>query len=262
MTSLNDPAIQEALMRNPEVQAAMKKAGENALKDPEVQAKILATCKTQFPALAGQAQEQVTQWANDPEVQAQAKQYAGMAAMMAADKLGNAGAEFLNQIEQGPSGVRFLAFCGSAASAGYAIYCLIGLINPLTWIGGVVKYVICFYQLVFATTGAIFEMPPEYAAKIPGINKYQDMLMVKASFLTDVAGRGLFYIFVGTLWLSLAGFSIIDIGLGCYMVFMGFLHIAMHYGELATVATKIRTLSTAAHARITQSSKDEQPLLP
>lgn len=243
-------------MRNPEVQAAIKNAGENALKDPAVQAKIVEQCKTQFPELAGQAKDQCMKWANDPAVQAQAKQYAGMAAVLAADKLGKVGLEFMNQIEQGPTGVRMLAFCGGCASAGYAGYTLTGLINPLNLIGGVVSYVICGYQLCFAVTALIFEMPPEYTAKIPGVNGYQDLLMQKAAFLSDVAGRGLFYIFVGSLWLSLAGLSPLDLGLGCYMAFIGVLHIAMHYGKLGVVAEKMREGANKAKGVL-----DEQPLL-
>lgn len=236
MVSLDDPAVQKALMQNPEVQAAVKKAGEQALHDPEVQAKIVETCKREFPALASQAQEKCAAWANDPEVQRQAKVYASMAA----DKLKNAGAEFMNQIEQGPTGVRFLAFCGGSASAGYAGYTLLGLLNPFNLIGGVVTYVVCGYQLCFAVTTVIFEIPLEYSQKIPGINKYQDLLMEKAAFLSDVAGRGLFYIFIGSLWLALGGLSPIDIGLGCYMCFMGVLHVAMHYGKLGVIADKMR----------------------
>jgi len=250
MTSLDDPAVQKALMQNPEVQAAIKNAGEAALKDPKVQAQIVETCKEKFPELAGQAQAQCTKWANDPEVQRQAKEYAGVAAAMAADKLGKAGAEFMNQIEQGPAGIRFLAFCGGVASAGYAGYTLLGLLNPFNLIGGVVTYVVCGYQLCFAITTVTFEIPLEYSQKIPGINKYQDLLMEKAAFLSDVAGRGLFYVFIGSLWLALGGLSPIDIGLGCYMMFMGVLHIAMHYGKLGVIAEKMREGASKAEDQV------------
>lgn len=256
MTSLDDPAIQKALLSNPEVQAAMKNAGENALKDPEVQRKIAETCKTQFPALAHQAAGKAQEWANDPAVQAQAKEYAGMALGMAGAYAGKAGMEFMNQIEQGPTGVRFLAFCGGVASTGYAAYNMLGLLNPLNLVGGVVTYVICGYQIIFGATSVIFECPPDYMAKIPGVNAYQDMLMQKAAFLSDVAGRGLFYIFVGSLWLALGGLSPVDLALGCYMTFIGALHIAMHYGKLGVVAEKMREGADAA-----KKSAEERGLL-
>jgi hypothetical protein len=256
MTSLDDPAIQKQLLSNPEVQKAMKAAGENALKDPAVQAKIAETCKKEFPGLANQAAEQCKVWANDPQVQAQAKQYAGMAGAMAADYAGKAGTEFMNQIEQGPTGVRFLAFCGGCASTGYAGYNMLGLLNPLNLVGGVVTYVICGYQIIFGITGVIQEMPPDYMAKVPGINGYQDILMHKAAFLSDVAGRGLFYIFIGSLWLALGGLSPIDLALGAYMTFIGGLHIAMHYGKLGVVAEKMRAGTDAA-----KKSAEERGLL-
>jgi hypothetical protein len=249
MTAINDPNVQKVLMENPEVQAAIKRAGQDALQNPEVQQKIFETCKKEFPGLAGQAKDQCMVWAKDPEVQRQVQQYAGMAGAMAADYAGKAGAEFMNQIEQGPAGVRFLAFCGGAASVGYAGYTLLGLLNPLNLIGGVVTYVICGYQLAFGLTSTIFEMPPEYMQKVPGVDGYQNMLMVKAAFLSDVAGRGLFYIFVGSLWLALGGLSPVDLALGCYMTFIGALHIAMHYGKLGVVTEKLKDGAAAAKSK-------------
>jgi len=246
MTSINDPAVQKALMENPEVQAAIKRAGQDALQNPEVQAKIFETCKKEFPGLANQAKDQCLEWAKDPEMQRKAQQYAGVAGAMAADYAGRAGGEFMSQIEQGPTGVRFLAFCGGAVSVGYAGYMMLGLLNPFNLLGGPVTYVICGYQLIFGLTATIFEMPPDYMAKVPGVNGYQDLLMQKAAFLSDVAGRGLFYIFVGSLWFALGGLSPVDLALGCYMTFIGFLHIAMHYGKLGVVTDKLKDGANAA----------------
>ena len=85
------------------------------------------------------------------------------------------------------------------------------------------------------------EAPPEYIAKVPGLNGYQertarimlkdldpedekllkcsvlkmmgksvhlqDMLLDKCKFLSETLGRGGFYIFQGTLWLCFAPLS-------------------------------------------------------
>merc|ERR1712166_1085502 len=111
----------------------------------------------------------------------------------------------------GPSGVMFLAFCGGVASTGYAGYNMLGLLNPLNLVGGVVTYVICAYQIIFGLTTTIYEMPVQYSEKLPGVDKYHKLLMEKAAFLSDVAGRGVFYIFIGSLWLALGGLSPVDL---------------------------------------------------
>merc|ERR1719321_756219 len=94
----------------------MKDAGQKALSDPKVQAMIVQQFKENFPKYAEQASAQVQAWAADPEVQAKAKQYAGMAGAMAVEYAGKAGEQFISLIEQGPMGIRILAFGGGVAS--------------------------------------------------------------------------------------------------------------------------------------------------
>merc|ERR1719343_612430 len=76
----------------------------------------------------------------DPKVQAKAKHYAGKAMAF----VGSAGDQMLKQIEQGPAGVRVLAFIGSAASATNAV---MSLINILQVFGNTVLYMISCYQV-------------------------------------------------------------------------------------------------------------------
>merc|ERR1719238_87009 len=87
----------------------------------------------------------------------------------------------------------------------------------------------------------LYEAKPEWIAKIGPLGKYHDMLLVKAKFISEVLGRGLFYIFQGSLWLAFANLvKIFDLATGCFMVFVGVLHVAMHYGKLGSVAAKMR----------------------
>ena len=99
------------------------------------------------------------------------------------------------------------------------------LLSPLS-------FVISAYQLLFAASTALFELPPEYMEKVSFLKPYQDLLSIKCNFLMDVQGRGLFYIFQGLLWAGFASrfASLTDLALTVLMVFIGVLHVAMHYG--------------------------------
>lgn len=217
--------VQEQLMQDPEVKAALAKAGENALKDPKVQEEMIKVAKEKFPEYAGQVQSQVTQWANDPEVQAKAKYYGGQALAYA----GAAAGDVAKMLESGPDGVRFVACCVGIASCVNAVMSLINIFSALF---SPIMYLIAAYQFVFSCTTVVFEMPQDWIDKhLAFVKKYQDMLMVKAAFLADVLGRGLFYLFQGSLWLGFSSVTeILDLGCGLALIFIGVLHILMHFG--------------------------------
>jgi len=179
-----DPATQAKLLKNPEVQAAMKNAGEKALGDPAVQQAIIdAAKKTLTAENAALVAGKVKDWANDPEVQAKARYAAGMAMAYA----GNAGSAFVGCIEQGPEGLRILAFIASAVSAGYAAF---GLINILRIFGGAVSYLVDFYSLIFALSTALFEAKVEWIEKAPKqVNDYQNLLIEYFGFIATTLGR-------------------------------------------------------------------------
>lgn len=233
--------VKQQLLQDPKVQAAMKeqaaKAGTDivaSLKDPKVQQQIIDTAKEKFPEYADAAKTKITEFVNDPKVQEQAKMYAGMAGAYVMQ----AGGALVAQIEQGPAGVRFLCFIGGCASVANGV---IGLLDLGRVLGDPVRYVLSFYQMVFSITTMLFEAPPEYIAKIPGLNGYQDMLMEKAKFLSETLGRGVFYIFQGTLWLCFASLSHpLNLAVGCWMIFCGFLTLLIHFGGLQTFAEKVK----------------------
>jgi len=231
-------AMQTAVLQDPAVQAAVQQAGKDALNDPKVQEMMIKTAKEKFPQYADVAVAKASQWAKDPEVQAKAHHYAGVAGHAAMAAVGRSGEITLGLVEQGPTGVRVLAFAASVASCVNAVMFCLGVGNLLS----VVAYVVCAYQLIFAISSLIFEAPPSVMEKIPGITKYQDMLIDKAKFVSEVLGRGLFYIFQGSLWLAFANITkILDLAVGGSLVFVGVLHIAMHFGKLGTVASKMRS---------------------
>mmetsp|Transcript_38844 Transcript_38844/g.85071 ORF Transcript_38844/g.85071 Transcript_38844/m.85071 type:complete len:252 (+) Transcript_38844:55-810(+) len=242
--------VQQQIMEDPRVQAKIRdqasKMGVDAvaaLQDPAVQQQIMDTCKEKFPQYADQASQKIREFVSDPAVQAGAKQAlsaAGAALYRGADA-------FISQIEQGPAGVRILAFIASVASivnAGLALFDFAAAIfhTPL--------YVISGYQVIFACTTALFEAKPSWIEKIPGLNRYQNLLLDHAQFLADARGRGMFYFFQGTLWLAFAGLTdFADLATGCFVCFIGILHFAMHYGKLTLVADKFRKGSGALIAQ-------------
>lgn len=251
---------QKALLSDPQVQAALKNAGEAALNDPAVQKQILDTCKEKFPELASQAATKIKEWANDPAVQAQAKEYAGLALHYAGVGASMAGEQFNKLIEQGPAGVRLLAFGGGVAALVKAVLTFMGLLNPLTIFTGLVFYVLVGYQVIFALTTMLFEAPTEWVEKIPGLSAYQDLLIEKAKFLSEVGGRGLFYGFQGTLWLCFASFTeLFNFVLGVYFLFLFALHVGMAYGIMPKeIVDKVAggARSVAAAVGATQATND------
>merc|ERR1719420_1660359 len=113
---MDQQQLQDKLLADPQVQAAIKKAGQDALNDPGVQAQIKKTAQEKFPEYASMAQQQLGTWARDPAVQAKAKAYAGVASQYAAQYMGQAGEQTIALVEQGPTGVRLLAFLAGVAS--------------------------------------------------------------------------------------------------------------------------------------------------
>lgn len=236
-----DPAVKEALLKDPVVQQKIQAAGENALNDPEVQAQIMKTCQEKFPQYAAQASGAVSQWANDPATQAKAKEYAGVAL----GALAGAGGSAVALIEQGPDGVRVLAFF---ASMGSFVLALMQLINVLAIFGHPILYVVAVYQIVFAFSTVLFELKPEWIETIQSktglpVQKYQELLIENAKFLSLNGGRGLFYVFQGSLWLAFAALSeILKLCVGLFLVVIGILHGLMARGIMPQqIAQKVRS---------------------
>jgi hypothetical protein len=249
-----DPKVQEMILSSPEVQAAMKKSGEQALQDPEVQNAILKVAKENMTKEnAEKVANMAKEWAQDPAVQAKARHYAGMAMAFA----GQAGQNVVGCIEQGPAGVQFLCFVASIASmarGGMVAFHSMTSLNILHFFVG------CF-QLLFAFTTTLFESDPKYVDKFK-LGGYQDMLMEYAKFMCNCMGRGLFYIFQGIMWwMNCENFSLlnlmhyVDFGLGGFLILMGILHILMAYDIMPQeVAVKVKdAVNKQGYAQLNES---------
>lgn len=241
MASAIPHELTEQLLADPSVQQIIKeqaiRSGRDAaqcLKDPAVQAQIMSTCQEKFPEYAAIAKDRIVQFCSDPEVQQRARAYSALAVHYA----GQAGALFVAQVEQGPAGLRVLGFIAALASCTMST---LGILNPFGLLTGTIKYVLSVYQVMFSLTTMLFEAKPEWIQRLGGgIERYQDMLLLKSKFLADEIGRGLFYVFQGSLWLSFASIiDLPDLALGAFMVFIGFLNVLAHYGGYSTFADKL-----------------------
>ncbi|CAK0832289.1 unnamed protein product, partial [Prorocentrum cordatum] len=132
----------------------------------------------------------VKEWAGDPEVQAKARHFAGMAM----EGAGQVGQKFVGCIEQGPAGVQLLAFVAGASSCTLAVLNLINIAN----LQNPVAYLVSVYLFAFALSTMLFEAKPEWIEKLGGpLNGYQDLLLEYCKFFAFSGGRGMFYIFQG-----------------------------------------------------------------
>jgi len=229
------------------VQDAMKQAGTEALGNSAVQQAIVDAAKKQFSAEnAKLVAEKVQTWSQDPETQAKARHYAGMA-MEAA---GTVGEKFIGVIEQGPAGVRVIAFLAGLASVVTAIWYLIDFGHLF---GNFIGYAMAIYQVFFAFTTMLFEAKPEWIQKAPaflGLDRYQNLLIEYCKALTVMGGRGLFYTFQGLMWLLAVDDLLkhfLYLAVGSLLVFVGILCFLMHFNIMpSTVSAKASELGAQA----------------
>jgi len=140
----------------------------------------------------------------------------------------NEAGEMRGMIEQGAPLMRLAAFCAGCASlvlAAFRLGSFSDLFRPVT-------YVLDVYLIVFSVTTILFEGRPEWIDVVPGVSKYQEMLIQHCPFLTQALGRGLFYVFLGTLWLSLLSVGFLEGITALALGVVGLLHVLIHFGVL------------------------------
>lgn len=169
-------------------------------------------------------------------------------------------------VEHGPTWLCFLIMLGGL---GACINATVAMVNHWQHRIGI----IALYQALFALVTVLFETPPQWVLALPMASRCQDALKDRAAFLSEMLSRGVFYIFQGTLWLSIC-WALRVRGLhficGAYMVAAGMLTAIGHYcqwgrtvaavGEEASMALGPmigRTQNTQARAEKTQEKHDK-----
>lgn len=139
------------------------------------------------------------------------------------------------QVEKGMVGVQALAFGGGAALVFIGIFGCFAIAT-----NGVVEWIINFYQIAFGIGAMLVEgseMP--MLKQQPKAVALHAKLVEYAKFMTLLFGRGIFYIFVGSLTISVAFTTPIDwlqLLIGIFILFVGILCCGMHFNPAATQA--------------------------
>merc|ERR1719152_905673 len=90
-----------------------------------------------------------------------------------------------------------------------------------------IHYVINVYLLFFAAVGCILEGPEATIEKFPVVQKAQGFVHEFAKFLTELWGRGVFYVFQASL--AMCHTNILFFIIGLYMLVIGGLTIMSQF---------------------------------
>lgn len=175
---------------------------------------------------------------NDPVFQQQVIENVKVVAqhgLVHAQKAAGQGAVELNKyIQEGPRGVSVLCFCGGLAT--FAVG-LLGMLNVFSTLLDPLHYLLNGYLTLFGITAAVLEFDLEQLRTLPMLGRlwpyvaaYQRWVFEEARFLTELKGRGFFYLFVGTLALTQCLFCLLFL-CGLWNMLMGVLCIMMGFGH-------------------------------
>mmetsp|Transcript_79353 Transcript_79353/g.208390 ORF Transcript_79353/g.208390 Transcript_79353/m.208390 type:complete len:194 (-) Transcript_79353:15-596(-) len=154
----------------------------------------------------------------------------GMAAEVAGPALGRAKDAWSvvhEYIQRGPEGMSWLCFMGGFVTT---IFGLVGSIDVFDAVLSPLYYLVNVYQMMFGLTTCIIEAPVEWVERSEKLKQAQRFIYEFSKFLTTFGGRGLFYLFQGTLALSLADSVSVASLLALYMFGCGVLCVAAQYG--------------------------------
>lgn len=186
----------------------------------------------------GQLGQQLVQNAmNDPATQNQLKAAAAEGVSrgyaVAKDGAATAYSELHKYIQEGPAGVSILCFLGGVATT---IVGILGLLSIFSIILSPFHYILNAYLTLFGVVAVLLEADVDRLQKTavankiaPLVQEYQMKVFVEAKFLTELRGRGFFYLFVGTLAISQCLFCLLFI-CGAWNLLMGVLCLLMSFG--------------------------------
>ncbi|CAD7942408.1 unnamed protein product [Amoebophrya sp. A120] len=255
---LSDPQLQADLLKDP--QSALqnnKKLQEAVMKDPEMQ-KI--------------AKDNAQNLLQDPRVKDFLKEQAKNAAGKAMQALRGSAVKgleaFKKYVQAGPAGIQMLCFLSGCFTL---VIGVLGVINLFSAIESPFTFVMNIYVLTFGLVALIVEADEERLSETPLLEYVapkilvaQELLHVEAKFLTLLWGRGLFYVFVGLLmatqcWLCfffLAGAANVTVGVLCLLTHFG-VDIDIDYmsRQAGTAYDKISTVTDADAAQFGRAAE-------
>lgn len=141
--------------------------------------------------------------------------------------------EINKYIQEGPAGISILCFLGGIVTA---VVGFIGLLDIVSGITDPFHYILHIYLTVFGFVAVMLEADTQSLAgyKVIGrlgplFESYQMEVFKKAQFLTELRGRGFFYVFVGTLAISQCFVCLLFL-VGVWNMGMGIICVLMSFG--------------------------------
>lgn len=141
---------------------------------------------------------------------------------------------FGDYIQQGPKGASVLCFIGGISTSVVGMMYLTGFLKVLA---DPLHYIIYVYMFAFGLATACLEADPDRIGMFPWpfdglagpLTRGQAWLHAEVRILTELRGRGAFYLYQGTLMATQCVFCVLFL-VGMFNAVMGALCIAMSYG--------------------------------
>jgi len=231
---LEDPAVQQSIQ---DTCSKTNRDAADALLNEEVQSSILKACEERFPDWAAPLKARMKEWIEDPQV--------GNTSRLATEwtiglHQGEMDIVTLARVQQGPPTIRMICVGGCFVAI---VHCLIGLGDLSSLLRDPVSYAVTLYQLIFSSAALLFEVRAEMIQAVGLLDSSQNYLLEKAQFLAENLGRGIFYIFQATLWISFLG-KTDSMGGFCflYSLVTGILLIGVRLTKTTVLTNKVTTV--------------------
>jgi len=153
-------------------------------------------------------------------------QAAKTGAILAAQEIGK-------YIQEGPAGISILCFLGGLLTFVVGFFGLLDIVSGIT---EPFHYILHVYLTGFGLVAVMLEADTQSLGRYkvigrlgPLFESWQMEVFRKAQFLTELRGRGLFYVFVGSLAVSQCMVCLLFL-VGLWNVLMGLICVAMSFG--------------------------------
>ncbi|PFH36842.1 hypothetical protein BESB_050340 [Besnoitia besnoiti] len=130
--------------------------------------------------------------------------------------------ERANIIGEGPKPLRALCFLGGIALIGVSA---LQIVNIVSAVGNPASYILQFFLMMFGVAICVVE-----AKDLEHLERLKPFFANWFRFLTVPLGKGLFYILIGTISLSLWTSNFLLLFVGGYMILMGIMCVMVHFG--------------------------------
>jgi len=141
--------------------------------------------------------------------------------------------ELRKYVQEGPAGVSILCFVGGIVTT---VIGALGLLNIMSVVTSPFQYVLNAYLTMFGIITFLLEADMEALRGMrvlgrlaPFVERYQGDVFNRAKILTELRGRGFYYVFVGSLAITQCFFCLLFL-VGVWNLLMGSLCLLMSFG--------------------------------